>query len=79
MSLKAMDIHIGKEIEEELRRQERSVSWLARKINCDRTNIYRIFHKQDIDTNLLMRISNVLNRNFFALYSEECDKNSTQP
>ena len=77
INLKAMDIHIGKEIEEELRRQERSVSWLARKINCDRTNIYRIFRRQDIDTNLLLRISQALNRNFFELYSNSCDKSST--
>ena len=75
----AMHIHIGKEIEDELRRQERSVTWLARKINCDRTNIYRIFRNQVIDTNLLLRISQVLNRNFFALYFKDCDNYTTKP
>lgn len=36
-------LFIGKLIEEELRRQERSVTWLSRKIHCDRRNVYDIF------------------------------------
>ena len=77
-----MAIHIGKEIEAELHRQERGVSWLAEKLHCDRTNVYNIFKRQGIDTRLLERISVILNRNFFALYcQEECmdvDNNSTE-
>lgn len=57
-------IFIGKSIEYELRNQERSVVWLARKLNCNRTNIYKIFNRSTIDTELLLRISNVLQRNF---------------
>ncbi len=77
-----MAIHIGKEIEAELHRQERGVTWLARKLHCDRTNVYNIFKRQGIDTRLLERISIILNRNFFALYcrDDECgvENNSTQ-
>ena len=77
-----MTIHIGKEIEAELHRQERGVTWLARKLHCDRTNVYNIFKRQGIDTRLLERISIILNRNFFALYCHEEDNgvenNSTQ-
>ncbi len=62
-------IFIGKLIEEELRRQERSVTWLSRKIHCDRRNVYDIFRRSDIDTNLLYRISQVLNTDFFKIYS----------
>ena len=57
---------IGLLIKEELERQERSVTWFARKLSCDRTNVYRIFQKQSIDTNLLIRISLILNRDFSA-------------
>lgn len=64
-------IHIGKAIEEELRRQERSVTWFARKLCCDRTNVYHIFHRQSIDTEQLLRISHILCCNFFTLYDEE--------
>ncbi len=56
---------IGTIIKEELERQERSVSWFARKLSCDRSNVYRLFQKHSIDTALLSRISVILNRDFF--------------
>ncbi len=62
-------IHIGHLIRQELIRQERSPSWLARKINCERTNIYDIFERVSINTDLLAKISRVLDYDFFALYS----------
>ncbi|MCC8171819.1 MAG: XRE family transcriptional regulator [Parabacteroides sp.] len=65
-------IHIGKLIEDELHRQERSVAWFARKLYCDRTNVYKIFKKQSIDTELLLRISEILQYDFFLPYSESC-------
>ena len=64
-------IHIGKLIEEELRKQEHSVIWLANKLYCDRTNIYKIFKKQSIDTDTLLRICCILNYNFFKHYESE--------
>ena len=66
-------VFIGKFIEQELRSQERSVVWLARKLNCNRTNIYKIFNRSTIDTELLLRISNVLQRNFFEEYVHRLD------
>ena len=39
-------IHIGKLIETELRRQERTVSWFARHLYCERTNVYDIFESR---------------------------------
>ena len=67
-------IHIGQLIETELTRQERTISWFARKLCCDRTNVYSIFKRQSIDTELLLRISTTLHYNFFALYSQEFNK-----
>lgn len=58
-------IHIGHIIEDELRAQERSVSWFARKLCCDRSNVYKLFTKHSIDAELLLRISFILNYNFF--------------
>lgn len=71
-------IHIGKLIEAELHRQEHSVTWLARKLYCDRTNVYNIFKRTSIDTELLYRISVILKHNFFSYYfiemqEELCD------
>lgn len=64
-------VNIGQNIKEELLRQERTVSWLARKLNCTRTAVYRIMDKNSIDTAQLMSISKVLNHNFFEDLSEE--------
>ena len=64
-------IHIGKIIEEEMLRQERTPAWLARKINCARPNVYYIFRQESINTDLLLRISKALTHNFFRDYSEE--------
>lgn len=63
-------IHIGQAIEAELREQERTVSWLSRRLDCDRTKIYQIFHKSAIKTDMLMKISLVLNKNFFKLLED---------
>lgn len=62
---------IGELIKEELDRQERSVSWLARKLACDRSNVYRIFQKDSIDTSVLKRVSIILNHDFFVDLSDE--------
>lgn len=45
--------HIGQIIEKELHRQERSVTWFARRLYCDRTNVYNIFRRQSLGTELL--------------------------
>ena len=64
-------IHIGQIIREEMLRQERTPAWLARKICCERTNVYYIFSQPSIDTERLRRISAALGRDFFSIYSEE--------
>lgn len=66
-------IFIGKIIEEELRNQERSVVWLSRKLNCNRTNVYKIFNRTSIDAELLLKISNILKRDFFEPYTSRID------
>ncbi len=74
-------ILIGKMIETELHRQERSVTWFANKLYCERTNVYSIFKRESIDTALLLRISIVLRHNFFIHYLnelQECDFSSTE-
>jgi plasmid maintenance system antidote protein VapI len=62
-------IHIGKMIHAKLKEDRRSASWLAEQLHCDRSNIYRIFKTHHIDTEQLMRISAILDFDFFAPYS----------
>ena len=66
-------IHIGKIIETELHRQDRPVTWFANKLYCDRTNVYSIFKRKSIDTELLLRISQILSHDFFSYYISELD------
>ena len=69
-------INIGQAIKDELERQERSVTWFAAKLGCDRQAVYRIFNKCSIDSHLLLRISIVLHRNFFKELSHAAEQAS---
>ena len=64
------NINIGMAIREELKRQERTVAWFARKLGTSRMACYRIFESYSIDTYMLLKISKVLDFDFFAQYSE---------
>lgn len=64
-------VNIGKLIEDELRAQHRSVVWLSKEIGCNRTNVYKIFNRRSVDSELLLKISRALNHNFFASYIEQ--------
>lgn len=66
-------IHIGKRIETILREKERTVAWFARKLYCNRQNVYDIFKRESIDTTLLQRISAILEHNFFKDISDHID------
>ncbi len=66
-------ICIGQRIKDELDRQERSISWLARKLNRDRTVVYRILRSSSIDTAMLASISRILRHNFLAELSKDIE------
>ena len=68
-------MHIGQAIKEELDRQGRTVVWFAKELSYTRTNIYKIFEKSSIDTELLYRISTILKLDFFKLYSDRLHEN----
>lgn len=73
------DIHIGQIIRDKLNENGQSASWLARKVHCDRSSLNKLLKKDHIDTKLLLRISEILNFNFFSYYSESlCNKNKEE-
>ena len=59
---------IGELIKERLKAEERSVAWFARKLSCSRANVYKIFCKEYIDTELLTRIFSNLELRFFSIF-----------
>ncbi len=71
-------VNVGQNIKEELLRQERTVSWMARKLNCNRAAVYRIFAKNSIDTQLLAHISQILNHNFFLELANDFDSQQSE-
>jgi plasmid maintenance system antidote protein VapI len=62
-------IHIGNIIRNKLKEDGRTVVWLAEKLHCDTSNIYRIFQKPHIDSEQLLNISLIIGCDFFAEYS----------
>lgn len=64
------NIHIGQLIKEELERQGRSITWLAKQIGCTRSNLYKLFRNPWINTQTLFKISRALNRDFFKECSD---------
>ena len=63
-------MHIGQLIKQELEAQGRTVVWFARNMSYSRTDIYKIFERASIDTDVLLRISALLEVDFFKVYSE---------
>ena len=68
-------LNIGQCIKEEMLKQERTMSWLARKLNRDRSAVYRMLNKNSVDTNTLSEILRLLNRDFFRDLSADTFSN----
>ena len=62
--------HIGHLIKEELARQGRSTRWLAEQIGCTRQNMHYLLNRSFIYTDLLLKISDALDYDFFKCYSD---------
>lgn len=67
-------MHIGNQIKIKMKEKKKSVVWLANELGYSRINIYKIFEKRSIDSNILLRISTILDFDFFSLYTEELEQ-----
>ena len=63
------ELNAGKLIQSKLIENQRSISWLAKKIHIDRTSLFRRLKKDTIDSVLLLNISVALQFDFFSCYS----------
>lgn len=66
-------VHVGSLVKEVFDSQPRSrtITWFARELHCNRSNIYDIFRRPALDTDMLMNISRILNHDFFIDLSNE--------
>jgi len=72
------EIHIGKMIQDKMEEGGRKAIWLAQKLSCDRSNIYKIYEKPNMDIIQLLHISQILNHDFFSDISVAFKKNDNQ-
>lgn len=71
MNFTMKSVHIGDMIHKELVHQGRTVTWFAKEICCEKSNIYKMFKRESIDMHQLMKISEVLGHNFLRDCYEE--------
>ena len=71
MDFKMKNVHVGELIHKELKKQGRTVNWLASQIYCEKSNIYKLFRRKSIDLEQLMKISESLGHNFLRDCFEE--------
>ncbi|MDR3287543.1 MAG: helix-turn-helix domain-containing protein [Prevotellaceae bacterium] len=58
--------HIGETIKQKMKEQNFRVADFAKAIHCNRNNVYSIFKRKNIDVELLMLISKVLEYDFIT-------------
>jgi hypothetical protein len=62
-------MHIGQQIKARAKELRIGSTELARLINTSKQNIYGIYLRESIDTDLLMKLSKALKFNFFSFYN----------
>lgn len=65
-SLAMNDIHFGKMINAELRKQRYSVAWFAKEMGSDRSNMYKLLARPHLNTDFVLRASRLLSHDFFG-------------
>ena len=73
------NIDLGNLIIKKLKEKQRSISWLAKQIGFDNSNLRKILKStRYLTPELIYSISEVLEEDFFACYSERLKENSGQ-
>jgi hypothetical protein len=67
-----MEMHLGQMIKNRLKDTGMKKTEFARRINITSQNVYDIFKRKSIDSNLLLAISETLNFNFLEPLSLHC-------
>ena len=64
------NIDIGLIIRQKMSEQGTPIAWLARQVDYDRSNLWKLLHHKHIYPELLLKISMALKTDFFAYYSQ---------
>ncbi|MBO5250274.1 MAG: helix-turn-helix transcriptional regulator [Muribaculaceae bacterium] len=71
-------MYIGQIIKTVIKEKGISIVSLAKDLSYTRANIYKILDKKSIDTDVLLKISIILEYDFFELYQHEIKKKSNR-
>ena len=66
LTMQEREVHIGKLVKSVFDESGMSVAELARRLHCERPNVYSIFNRHNMDVGLLIVLSKILNHNFLA-------------
>ena len=74
------EMNICREIRQQLKKQKRSVAWLAKEVGCDASNLFKQLNceknkQSKLPTTLLYRISVAMDEDFFAHFSQQLYRN----
>lgn len=73
------NLHIGQLIQSVFRslHKDKDVKWFADCLHCDKSNIYSIFKRNNIDIRLLLKIGEILRYDFFLHLSNQYKDNDS--
>ncbi len=74
----AYKTHIGELIKQKFEKRGCTVSWFAKELHCDRSNVYDIFKRESIDTKRLYKISEILEHNFFKTLADDFENSKEE-
>jgi hypothetical protein len=69
MKPKPNGINTGFAIRSQLKKNGQSIAWLARQLDCDPSNLRKQLNTAHLYSDLILHISIVLKKDFFAPYS----------
>ncbi len=64
------DLHIGTEIRKRAKKKGMRTETMAKLLNVSTPNVYKIFERKSMDTDLFARVCEVLDFNFFTFYAK---------
>jgi len=73
------EVDISKLIFKKLEEKERDIAWLARRLNCDKSNLTkRLKNSKFMYCDILLDISDILDEDFFVYYSQSLKEREKQ-
>lgn len=74
----AMTVHIGEKIKQRAKELRMGPTELGKKLSTSKQNIYGIYKRKSLNVELLLKLSEALDRDFFLYYQPKVSVNSQE-